>query len=54
MNDQRVAQFVRAGSTKAIQDFDKLTKQYNMRQLFKSLKSLGIQYYALILPTGKR
>lgn len=45
MNDTRVAQYVRNGSTRSIQDFDKLTKQYNMRQLFKSLKSLGIQYY---------
>lgn len=45
MNDQRVAQFVRSGAQKSIQDFDMLTKQYNMRQLFKSLKSLGIQYY---------
>lgn len=45
MNDPRVAQYVRDGSTKSIQDFDRLTKGYNMRQLFKSLKSLGIQYY---------
>lgn len=45
MNDPRVVQYVRDGSTKAIQDFDRLTKGYNMRQLFKSLKSLGIQYY---------
>ncbi|TXH11340.1 MAG: hypothetical protein E6R04_01815 [Spirochaetes bacterium] len=45
MNDQRVAQLVRNGAQKTIQGFDKLTKQYNMRQLFKSLKSLGIQYY---------
>lgn len=45
MNDPRVTQYVRDGSTKSIQDFDRLTKGYNMRQLFKSLKSLGIQYY---------
>lgn len=45
MNNPQVLQFIRAGATKTIQDFDKVTKEYNMRQLFKSLKSLGIQYY---------
>jgi hypothetical protein len=45
MQDPQVQQFVRAGAQKAIQDFDSLTKQYKMRSLFKSLKSLGIQYY---------
>jgi len=45
MNDPQVQQFVRTGATKTIQDFDKITKEYKMRSLFKSLKALGVQYY---------
>lgn len=45
MQDQRVTDFVRAEAGKTIQGFDLLTKEYKMRQLFKSLKSLGVQYY---------
>lgn len=45
LNDPQVQQFVRAGATKTIQDFDRITKDYKMRSLFKSLKSLGVQYY---------
>lgn len=45
LNDPQVQQFVRAGATKTIQDFNRITKDYKMRSLFKSLKSLGVQYY---------
>lgn len=45
LNDPRVQQYVRTGAMKTIQDFDRITKEYKMRSLFKSLKSLGVQYY---------
>lgn len=45
IKDPRVQQFIRPIVQKKIADFDKLTKEFNMRGLFKSLKSLGIQYY---------
>lgn len=45
MQDPRVTDFVRTEASKTIQGFDLLTKEYKMRQLFKSLKSLGVRYY---------
>jgi len=45
ISDPQVKQFLQTGATKTIQDFDKVTKEYNMRGLFKSLKALGVQYY---------
>lgn len=45
IKDPRVQQFIKPIVQKKIADFDKLTKEYNMRGLFKSLKSLGVQYY---------
>lgn len=45
IRDERVKQFVSNMANKTVADFNKLTKDYNMLQLFKSLKQLGIQYY---------
>lgn len=45
MSDPRIKNYVAAETTKLIQSFDRLTKEYKMRQLFTSLASLGIQYY---------
>jgi len=44
-SDPRVQQFVQQNVNNTIQNFDKLTKEYKMRSLFKSLKALGIRYY---------
>lgn len=43
--DPRVQQFVQANLNNVVQEFDRITKEYKMRTLFKSLKALGIQYY---------
>ncbi len=43
--DPRVQKFVKTNLDKTVQEFDRITKEYKMRSLFKSLKSLGIQYY---------
>lgn len=43
--DPRVQQDVKANLDNVIREFDKITKEYKMRALFKSLMALGIQYY---------
>lgn len=45
ITDPQVRDFVKTAAKKTIDDFNRITKEYNMRSLFKSLKSLGIQYY---------
>lgn len=43
--DPRIQTYVQSQVNKTIQEFNKITKEYKMMELFKSLKSLGIQYY---------
>jgi hypothetical protein len=45
IRDPRVQEFIRPVVQKKITDFDTLTKQYKMRELFKSLKTLGIRFF---------
>lgn len=45
VRDPRVQQVVKSGVDKVILDFNRITKEYNMKDLFKSLKTLGVQYY---------
>lgn len=45
IRNPKVKEFVNQKTAEIINDFNKLTKEYNMKQLFKSLKQLGIQYY---------
>lgn len=43
--DPRVQEYVKNAVNKTIEEFNRITKEYKMQSLFKSLKSLGIQYY---------
>ena len=43
--DPRIQSYVKANLDKTVQDFDRVTKEYKMRSLFKSLQALGIRYY---------
>jgi hypothetical protein len=45
IKDQKVQEFIKPKIDQAIKDFDTMTKQYKLRDLFKSLKQLGIEYY---------